>query len=121
MVTISSEETPIACTLTPGDLQDRRDWIAALNADSLVSHRQTGRVLELRYHAAASPDVRVLAERERTCCPFLDFDLREASNEIVLIITAPKRADAMLEQVFAPFLSEVAAAPACACCAGGRR
>jgi hypothetical protein len=120
MVTIPSEETPIACMLAPGDLPARRDWIAALNARALVGHRQSGRVLELRYRATAKPDVRTLAERERACCPFLDFARGDEPDGIVLTISAPERADAFLAKVFAPSRPTVNVASACACCAGAR-
>jgi len=81
---------PIACTLTPADYRARLAEIAALSRDALRRVEQHGDVLELRYAPTAAARVQALVEKERTCCAFLTFDLRETADEVHLIVTVPE-------------------------------
>ena len=46
-------------------------------------------------------DFRELAERERECCPFLSLDVRRTETSIVLELSAPAEAAAILDDIYA--------------------
>ena len=99
----NSESPPIVCTLGSGDFKDRIGWIRELSAKSLRSHRRDGLMLELTYDRPAAPDVHDLVRRERACCSFLRFDVRESADAVHLTITAPPEAAA--DELFAQFVA----------------
>lgn len=100
------EPEPIACTLQPGDFQQRLAWIGALNRDALRSRRRDGLRLELTYARGALGRVREMVAREQDCCAFLDFHLRADDDSVRLVIEAPEPALDMLDAVFEPFLAQ---------------
>jgi hypothetical protein len=100
-----SEAAPIACTLAPGDFDNRLAWIAELARDALHDHRRDDLVLQLTYVPEAAHRVREMVRRERTCCAFLTFDLREEPDAVRLIITAPEDARAAANALFEQFLA----------------
>jgi MerR family transcriptional regulator, copper efflux regulator len=85
------EDTPIACSLSAGELSDRLAEARALGRSSLVSRGEDG---ALRFRG--DPDTRARLEAivaaESRCCPFLSFDLREEAGSLVLRIDAPEAA-----------------------------
>ena len=83
---------PIACTLTAADYRARLAEISASSRDALRRVEQRADVLDLRYAPAAAARVRALVEKERTCCAFLTFDLRETADEVQLLVTVPEAA-----------------------------
>ena len=96
----SNDSPPIACTLTPGEFQDRLAWVADLTCDALRRHERHDLALVLTYAPDAADRVRELVRREQTCCSFLTFDLREEAHEIRLTITAPERARIDADMLF---------------------
>jgi hypothetical protein len=54
---------PIACTLTPGDLQARLGLIRTLTAEALLGYARDGLELTLRYAPDAGERVRAMAAR----------------------------------------------------------
>jgi hypothetical protein len=94
---------PIACTLTPGDLQERLALIRALTADALLDHARNGLVLSLRYAPQAVERVRAMVAGEQHCCAFLDFAVREDPHAVHVTITAPEHARAAADELFAQF------------------
>jgi hypothetical protein len=94
---------PIACTLAPGDYLPRLAWIAELARDGLRRAERRDLVLELHYTLEAADRVREMVRRERACCAFLTFELRETSEEIQLIIRAPKEARGAVGMLFTAF------------------
>jgi hypothetical protein len=105
-------EAPIACSLAARDYVERLRWIAALNSRSLRRCEQTGLTLRLVYDMAARADVERLAAQERACCAFLDFEVTEGPQGLVLAITAPERARAAAEAMFGAFTAAQAPAQA---------
>jgi hypothetical protein len=101
----TTSETPIACTLGVGDYKERLAQIAALARDALRSHERDGLVLHLRYDAAAADRVEEMVRRERDCCAFLTFALREEGEEIVVTISAPEEARVSAETLFEQFVT----------------
>lgn len=111
---------PIACTLDTGALKNRLAWIADLNAKALTKSRRGDLALTLEYRPEALGDVRELVRREQACCAFLDFDLDERADKVVLTITAPGAARDAADMLFEQFMarSTPAEAPACGCTSG---
>jgi len=101
----STESEPIACTLSAGDFKHRVGWIRELSAKSLRSHRRDGLMLELTYDRSAAPDVHEFVRRERACCAFLGFDVRESADAVHLTITAPPEAQGAADELFAHFVA----------------
>lgn len=85
----SSTDTPIACSLGTGDFRARTAWIATLAREHLRSARREPLTLHLSYAPEARAAVREMVEKERDCCGFLRFDLRDDAATVDLTITAP--------------------------------
>jgi hypothetical protein len=98
----SRGDGPIACTLQPGDYQQRLAWIADVARDGLLGVSREDLRLELRYAPSVADRVREMVGKEQECCAFLNFDLSETDEDVRLTITAPERtrdvADALFEQ-----------------------
>ena len=109
---------PIACTLSARDMKTRMADIAALNNASLREFRRDDLALELIYAPEARERVLEMIGRERECCAFLTFDIREDADALHVVIRAPESARAGAEAVFMPFQSKRVASPGCSCCAG---
>jgi hypothetical protein len=110
-----TETSPIACTLAPGAFKDRMAWISALARDALRSHERRDLVLDLRYAPEARDRVREMVRNEQACCAFLTFDLREAPDQIRLIVTAPEAARAAADGLFQQFVAAEPGQSACSC------
>jgi SLT domain-containing protein len=95
---------PIACTLTGTGLLERLASIAALTRDALVGYERRGVVLDLRFAITAAERVREMVLKERDCCAFLTFDLREVQQEVRLTITAPESARKAADILFQQFV-----------------
>jgi hypothetical protein len=111
-----TEAPPLACTLAPAEFKDRLARIDGLARDALRGHARRDLVLDLRYAPEARDRVREMVRNERTCCAFLNFDLREGSNEIRLVITALESAREAADMLFAQFVAAPVAS-ACGCAA----
>jgi hypothetical protein len=107
----------IACTLAPGELEDRLAWISALTRDALCRHERHDLVLDLRYAPEAAERVREMVRKEQACCSFLFFDLHEEPNEIRLTITAPETARGAADMMFEQFVAGAPMSSACGCAA----
>jgi hypothetical protein len=100
-----TEDKPIACSLGAGVLEQRLATIAAVGADSLLSHHLEGDRHLLQFHA--DPDTRqrleeiVIAESE--CCPFLALALSEEDGQLTLSIAGPEEAKTVADQLAAAF------------------
>jgi hypothetical protein len=94
---------PIACTLTGASLQDRIDWIGRLARDALRSHDRDDLTLRLRYTPDAVESVRRMIREEQLCCAFLEFELQERPDELLLTINAPEAARDAADELFAHF------------------
>jgi hypothetical protein len=109
------EPSPIACTLPPDARKDRVGWIATLSKDALRKYVRRDLALELSYTPEARERVRELVRNEQRCCAFLNFQLRDATNEIRLTVTAPEAAREAVEALFEPFIANAPASPSCGC------
>jgi hypothetical protein len=102
-----SPTPPIACTLTGHNLQERLAAILALTRDALQGFERRGLILDLRFAGNAAARVREMVRKERDCCGFLTFDLREVEQEVRLTITAPEEAREAADFLFEQFVGSV--------------
>ena len=85
---------PIACDMsTARDTPDQRlaEYRALLQRSLLRRERSEDHVV-LVLTAGAREQVEDLARREAACCPFLDYRVETAGDEVVFTITSPERA-----------------------------
>jgi len=87
-----TDENPIACSLSPGDLQSRLDEITQLGTESLIAHKtdEDRHLLRFRNNTETRRRLEVLVAAEAQCCPFLDLSLTESDDELILTVVAPK-------------------------------
>lgn len=87
-----ARELPVVCSLGAGDLEQRLVEIGSIGSDALVGHEVQGgkHVLHFRSnpHIRRRLDEIVAAEAE--CCAFLDLDLSQRGDELLLSIGAPE-------------------------------
>jgi hypothetical protein len=114
-MTTTPESPPIACTLAPGDFRDRLASIAGLTRDALRRYERHDLMLVLAYVPAAADRVREMVSREKTCCSFLTFDVRQRADEIRLTIEAPEEAREAADMLFEQFVASAACQPAGGC------
>jgi hypothetical protein len=101
---VTTDQQPIACTLTVGDLRDRLAWIATLNRDALRGYDRTDLTLRLRYAPQAVQQVRQLKRQEQACCAFLTFEMGEEPDAVTLTIKAPEEARSTVDALFEAFV-----------------
>ena len=106
---------PIACMLGAGDFKARLADITAMNARSLRSAKRDGLSLRLVYAKGAREDVQEMVKKEKACCAFLTFDIKERLTDILLTVTAPEEAREASETLFDQFSNKGACANACKC------
>lgn len=83
---------PIACSLSAAEMPKRLAEMRALGADALQTIDRSETTARLSFRASDETRGRLAAivAAESHCCAFLDFDLRDADAEtIVLTITSP--------------------------------
>jgi len=90
-----TDDTPIACSLNTGQLEQRLTEIAAVGAASLISRGSEGGRHLLRFRADATTRQRLeaIVAAEAECCSFLDLSLSEQAGELVLSISALRDAE----------------------------
>ena len=98
---------PIACTLTPGDLRERLGAIQTLTREALLGYERDGLNLALRYAPDAIERVRAMVTAEQHCCAFLEFEVREQTDCVHVMITAPETARDAADELFAQFIAGV--------------
>ena len=102
-----SPTPPITCTLTGNNLRERLAAILALMRDALQDFERRGLVLDLSFAGTAAERVREMVRKEKDCCGFLNFDLREVEQEVRLTITAPEEAREAADFLFEQFAGSV--------------
>jgi hypothetical protein len=102
-------ELPIACSLKATELPARLTEITTLGADALIdAHRAPGHA-ELRFAAGDGIRDRVeaIVHAEAKCCAFLNMEVRDEPDLVVLRITAPHDADPVLAELVDAFRGEL--------------
>jgi hypothetical protein len=95
------KELPIACTLTPGAMTERVDWLGRLGTTALLDGRRSDRTLELWFDPSAEQEVRDWVAAEQECCAFLSFALDRGTRRIHLSVGAPPGAEPVLDGLLA--------------------
>jgi hypothetical protein len=98
-------ELPIACSLSATELPDRLAEIASLGRAALVDARTEPLRAQLRFAAGAGITDRVeaVAAAESRCCAFLTMRVTDEPGAVVLTITAPEGAEAVLAELVDAF------------------
>jgi MerR family transcriptional regulator, copper efflux regulator len=97
------EPIPIACSLTASEQADRGNEFAEVLGRGLLRREETARGVRLRFHRSPGlqEDLAELIGREKECCPYFDFQIRVAGEEVVLEVGAPPEARPIVERLFA--------------------
>jgi hypothetical protein len=92
---------PIACSLSAGELADRRLEFAAA-AEHVVGREPTERGVRLRFRnpPGFQEELADLIRREKECCPFYDFRISTVDGEVLLEVDAPPEARPIIDQLF---------------------
>ena len=90
---------PIACDMsTARDTPDERlAEYGELFAHSLLSRERRAGAVVLAFRAGVREQVEDLARREHACCPFLDYRVETAGDEVVWTITGAERTGPVLD------------------------
>jgi hypothetical protein len=91
--------SPIACTLAPGQREERREEFRRLFAGHLRTVEREPRRLRLALHATHGVEAtaRDLLARERLCCAFLTFTVTTGDDVLLVDAEVPEGADAALD------------------------
>lgn len=100
-----TDPNPIACTLGESDLRRRLEQIAALGADALIAHDETGGIPTLRFRRDDETRRRLeqIVAAESRCCSFLDLSLAESDGELILALDAPREGRAVADELARAF------------------
>jgi hypothetical protein len=100
----ADSSAPVACTLNMDDFRERTASIRNLARRFLQKAvRNPKQTLTLTYAGDALAELRELVAKEKACCAFLAFDLRQRDQNIVLTITAPEAAAESADLLFGHF------------------
>jgi hypothetical protein len=102
-------ELPIACSLKPTELPARLAEITTLGDDALIDVYRAPGHAELRFAAGDGIRDRVeaIVHAEAHCCAFLNMEVRDEPDLVVLRITASPDADLALAQLVDAFRGEL--------------
>jgi hypothetical protein len=92
-------DTPIACTLSARDMSARAALIEALAEDGLLDRAASAHGLRVRLRDTPDIERRIweLIAAESRCCAFVEFRLGREDGDLVLDITGPADARAVIE------------------------
>lgn len=83
---MTSQPIPIVCDMTdaPDTTEERLAEYRRLFGSDLVGRERTEKGIRFRFRTRAglAEEIRDLAAREKACCAFFDFDVREHGDEI---------------------------------------
>ena len=77
-------DTPIACSLSADELPERLAELRAIGRDALLTVDRDRRAALPRRRARTRARLEAIIAAESRCCSFLNFDLRDQTNELVL-------------------------------------
>ena len=103
-IPIYDATAPVACSISAGEVGDRRALVARLR-DGLRRVERTGDGLLLRFPAGAAieADVRRFAVDEKRCCGFWGFAVGTDADEVTLRWDGPPTTRGMLDGLHAYF------------------
>lgn len=92
-------KSPVACSLRPGELQQRAERWREILADG--RRREIDQGFEVTVPADRAGELALLCVAEQECCPFFDFALRFEGPMAHLEVRAPREARELVEQLTA--------------------
>ncbi len=99
-----TEELPITCSLTDGELQERRKNVLVKITESLIDFEELADGFRYRFPAedAVLQNLMDVINLERKCCPFLNFKLNlEAGRDFAsLDLTGGQGAKEAIKSLF---------------------
>ncbi len=100
-----TDPKPVACSLGAGDLQARLTEIAEVGAAGLIaSEEEDGRhTLRFRPDPTTRRRLEEIVAAEAECCSFLDLDLAEHGDELVLTVAAPEAGQPVADELALTF------------------
>jgi hypothetical protein len=102
MDNIPAKTDAVACFLDGQAYRTRVARIHALMEQALIARERLETSVRLRFRRTAGVETNLeeLVALERQCCPFLVFELEKLPSEIVLTISGPESAAALLDEAF---------------------
>ena len=96
-------DRPIACSLPPADLAERRALIDRIARDTLLAREAIEGGARLRFAAGPGTELslRNLIAAEAECCSFLRMELSHDGDELKLDVTGPEEAQPIIAEMFA--------------------
>ena len=104
LIPIYDATAPIVCTLSAGEVQERRQLLEWLR-ENLTGIDRTEHGMRLHFPAGQGNDdqVRHFAQVEKRCCRFWGFDVEPRPSGTTLRWDAPPAADDLVERLIAFF------------------
>jgi len=98
---MTGQELPLACSLAPDELEDRKRLMQSIGADAVESVDLADGQLTIRF--ADAPGLRDslegLVALEAKCCPFLAFTIEQDAGTLTLVVEAPDGPDSALDAI----------------------
>ena len=92
----------VACLLTSSKMRERLSMIRKNISTHLLDKLELDDGYKLRFMPGAElrEDIELLIELEAECCAFLNFDLSESEDKLILLVTGPVSAKTLIAEVF---------------------
>ena len=103
LVHVEPRDGAVACTLTPGEYENRTATLSDLAARALMSRTPIdgGQRLTFIDIPVVERELRTAVAAEASCCGFLAMDLTRTRDALVLDITGPEHAAPVIAELFA--------------------
>ena len=100
----------IACTLGPDDMPARETEIRALGREALLGvERSEGRAtLRFRRDPVTRARVEGIVALESQCCAFIDFELSDTGNALVVTLQTPNGGEPAMHMLVELFSADAA-------------
>jgi hypothetical protein len=102
MNNIPEKTDTVACVLDGNAYRARVARIQALMDQALIARERVETAVRMRFRrdAGVEAHLKELVALEQECCPFLVFALDTLPREVVLTISGPENAAALLDDAF---------------------
>jgi hypothetical protein len=93
---------PLACSLSPDELRERKALIDELLARGLTRLTAIADGVQARFvtYPSLKAELDALAELEARCCAFLTFTVADADGAIVLEVTGAPETQGLIAELF---------------------
>ena len=102
LIPLYDATAPIVCTLTAGEVQERRELLGWLRANlSVVDRTEHGMLLHFPAGDDVDEQLRHFAQVEKQCCAFWGFAVQRDQGTTTLRWDAPPAAGDLVERLLA--------------------